>query len=303
MSPALAMPQSAPDNVPQSELWGVVVTYNPAPDFENNVRALVQQVKELIIVDNQSSPAIQQFIARVASTYGARIIWGQENRGIAPALNAGMNLALASVECRWILMLDQDSHVPPDFVATMFDAYEACPFKDRVGLIAANYHLALRNLPKASAGDKAQMFREVGTLMTSGTLVKRSVFADCGSFDESFFMDYVDHDFCLRVRRRGFRIIQANHAVLQHRLGSPTSHRLFGKYLTASNYSPNRRYHNTRNRIIVYRRYFRAETPWIIGDCLKWCRETLKMILVERDRKQKLASIARGLWDGFRAPK
>jgi rhamnosyltransferase len=116
-------------------------------------------------------------------------------------------------------------------------------------------------------------------------------------------MDYVDHDFCFRVRRHGLRIIQANSAILQHQLGSPTLHRLLGRYFTTSNYSPNRRYHNTRNRIIVYRRYFYTETFWIVCDWFRWLRETLKMILVERDRKNKLASLAQGIWDGFRVPK
>jgi rhamnosyltransferase len=291
------------DGPDQSNVWAVVVTHNPTPDFEQNIRALATQVEEVIIVDNQSSQAIRQFIGNVAVTYKIETIWGQENLGIASALNEGVDRALASKECRWILMLDQDSHVPPDFVATMVQAYEACSFKDEVALIGAAYQLAFRTLQKPRADRERKLFRDAVTLMTSGTLMRGRVFAECGGFDESLFMDYVDHDFCFRVRRRGLRIIQAKNAILQHQLGSPTLHRLLGKYFTTPNYSPTRRYHNTRNRIVVYRRYFYAETFWIVCDCFRWLRETLKMILVEHDRKKKLGSIARGMLDGFNVPK
>jgi rhamnosyltransferase len=282
----------------KSNVWAVVVTHNPTSDFEQNVRDLAPQVDELVIVDNQSSPVIRQFIEKVASAHNTKAIWGQQNLGIASALNAGIDLALASSECRWILMLDQDSHVPPDFVATMFDAYEACAFKDEVALIGANYQLVFRTLqPPSPAGNTPA--KEVKTLMTSGTLAKRTVFTDCGSFDESFFMDYVDHEFCFRVRRHGLRIIQAKNAILQHRLGSPTLHRMFGRPFITANYSAIRRYHQARNRLIFYRRYLYTDTKWIVCDCFRWFREILKVMVVEPDRRNKLASIARGVWDGL----
>ncbi|HWY57357.1 MAG TPA: glycosyltransferase [Terriglobales bacterium] len=279
------------------------MTHNPTPEFENNICALITQLEQVIIVDNESSQTSRHFVENIAATYKIETIWSQQNLGIASALNAGIDRAMVTDECRWILMLDQDSQVPPDFVETIANAYEACPFKDKVALIGANYKLAFRPLHKLRAQRDNQTFRDVVTLMTSGTVVKRSVLMDCGRLDESFFMDYVDHDFCLRVRRHGLRIIQANNAILQHQLGTPTLHRLFGKYFTTPNYSPNRRYHNARNRIIVYRRYFYHETSWIVCDCFRWFREALKMILVEHDRNRKLRSIARGVLDGFKAAK
>jgi rhamnosyltransferase len=299
MNPVPIMHQTESANAHHcSNVWAVVVTHNPTSDFEQNVRALVPQIDELVVVDNQSSPAIRQFIGKVASAYDTKTIWGQQNLGIASALNAGIDLALASGECRWILLLDQDSHVPPDFVATMLDAYEACPFKDEVALIGANYQLVLRTLQPPTAGGKAPI-KEVKTLMTSGTLAKRTVFSDCGKFDESFFMDYVDHEFCFRVRCHGLRIIQAQNAILQHRLGSPTSHRIFGRPFITANYSPIRRYHQARNRLIFYRRYFYSDARWIVCDCFRWFREILKVVVVEPDRRNKLASIARGVRDGL----
>lgn len=285
-------------------VWAVVVTYNPAPDFEANVRALLPQVKGLIVVDNQSRSAIREILEKIVCTYQLPSIWNQQNLGIAGALNAGVRMALASGECQWILMLDQDSRVSPDFVANCLDAYDVCPFKNQVALVGANYQLPLRKPPAAfSREQEAPRFREIVSLMTSGTLAKATIFSDCGGFDESFFMDYVDHEFCFRVRRHGLRVIQVSNAILQHRLGSPTSHRLFGRHFLTSNYTPSRRYHNARNRIILYRRYFRDETNWIVCDWFRWLREVIKMILVEADRREKLTNVIRGAWAGLKASK
>jgi rhamnosyltransferase len=170
-------------------------------------------------------------------------------------------------------------------------------------MIGANYKVAMRELTSEPISVRdGPVFREVKTLMTSGSFLKSSVFADCGRFDQSLFMDYVDHEFCLRLRQHGFKVIQSNRAVLAHRLGSPTSHRILWKRFMVTNYSPSRRYSNARNRLVVYRRYLTFDTLWVLQDILKWFRETVTMVLVEQNRTKKLTSIARGVWDGIREP-
>ena len=280
----------------------MIVTHNPDSNLERNVRALRPQVGKLIIVDNQSSSAAHSLIARIASACGVEIIWNNQNLGIAAGLNAGIERALSCGQYPWIAMFDQDSLVPSDFVAAIFEAYWGCPLRERVAMIGANYKLAMRELAGEPISGNGSAFREVKTLMNSGSFLKTSVFADCGRFDQSLFMDYVDHDFCLRLRRHGFKLIQAPRAVLVHRLGSPTSHRFLWKRFMVTNYSPGRRYSNARNRLIVYRRYLTSDTFWVLQDIFNWLREIAKMVLVEQDPIKKLISVTRGCWDGIREP-
>ena len=288
---------------PRADVCAVIVTYNPDSSFEQNVRALLPQVGKLIIVDNQSSTAAHSLVARIASACGVEIIWNDRNSGIAAGLNAGIERALACSQYSWIATFDQDSLVPPDFVANIFAAYSACPFRENVAMIGANYKLAMRESASEPISVRnGPVFREVKTLMTSGSFLKSSVFADCGRFDQSLFMDYVDHEFCLRLRQHGFKVIQAVRALLAHRLGSPTSHRILGKRFMVTNYSPIRRYSNARNRLIVYRRYLSSDTLWILHDIFKWFREIAKIVLVEQNRTEKLVSLTRGCWDGIREP-
>ena len=298
-----AQPAPLRKTTTHAQVCAVVVTYNPDPSLEQNVRALLPQVGKVIIVDNQSSPAARSLVARVASDCVVEVVWNDQNLGIAIGLNAGIDRALSYGQYSWIATFDQDSLVPPDFVDAIFEAYSSCPFRDDVAMIGANYKLAMSaSTSEPTPVENGSCFREVKTLMTSGSFLKSAVFGTDDRFDESLFMDYVDHDFCLRLRQRGFRIIQAFGAVLDHRLGSPTSHRVLGKPFMVPNYSPARYYSNARNRVIVYRRYLASDTLWVLLDNLKWLRDTTKLVLAEENRGKKLASLARGWWDGMRQP-
>ena len=281
------------------DVCAVMVTYNPDSSFEPNVRALLPQVGQLIIVDNQSSVTARSTIAKTAAACRVEVVWNKQNQGIAAGLNAGIDWALSHGPFSWIATFDQDSQVSPDYVAAIFEAYSACPFADKVGIIGANYK---RSIHEASDNSRASdfAFREIKSTMTSGSFLKTVVFDSCGRFDESLFMDYVDHEFCLRVRKHGFKVIQAGNALLTHRLGSPTPHRILWKRFTSTNHSPSRRYYNARNRLLVYRRYLSAEPLWVLSDAFGWLREIVKVTLYERDRTEKLGGIAKGVWDALR---
>ena len=183
----------------------VMVTYNPEPSFEQNVRALLPQVGKLIIVDNQSAAAGHSVVARTAASCEVEVIWNQHNRGIAAGLNAGIDRALATGTYSWIATFDQDSRVPADYVAAILESYSACPFRDEVAIVGANYNQIQDCGDNPIPTRKGFVFREIKSAITSGSLVKSTVFGICGRYDESLFMDYVDHEFCLRLRKHGFQ--------------------------------------------------------------------------------------------------
>ena len=47
-------------------------------------------------------------------------------------------------------------------------------------------------------------------------MTRRAVFDEAGGFDEAFPIDFNDVDYCLRVRRAGYRIVYTPHARLYH---------------------------------------------------------------------------------------
>ena len=143
-------------------------------------------------------------------------------------------------------------------------------------------------------------FKEMTVALQSGSLFSRTAFKDVGLFDEAFFIDYVDFEFCLRLRKHGFRLIEATQAPIFHRVGMPTRHTFLGMACTVFNHSPLRRYYAARNRLSVYRRYLFSDPRWIGHDMWSWFKEIVKLVLFENDRLGKLTYMARGGWDALR---
>src|SRR5438105_13217079 len=95
-----------------ADVCAVMVTYNPEPSFEQNVRDLLPQVGKLIIVDNQSSSVAHALIRQAASTHRVEVIWNERNMGVAGALNRGIHRALATGPYHSIATFDQGSRMP-----------------------------------------------------------------------------------------------------------------------------------------------------------------------------------------------
>jgi GT2 family glycosyltransferase len=47
-------------------------------------------------------------------------------------------------------------------------------------------------------------------------MTRREVFEEVGGFDEKFPLDFGDVDYCLRLRRAGYRIVYTPYAQLYH---------------------------------------------------------------------------------------
>lgn len=294
-------PVSAPRTLLAMKICAVMVTYNPDSSLEQNIRALLPHVDRLIIVDNGSEPSIRPQIEAIAAACQFEVIWNKENLGLATALNIGIRSALGSGDYSWIATFDQDSRVSSGFRDAMLQAYLACPYRERVGIIGPHHVMFPDELTKRqSRGQITPVFREIPVVMQSGIFLSAAALRSTGLFDESFFIDYVDFEFCLRVRKNRLRVIEAPNAIVAHQLGDPSRHTIFGKTTTVYSHSPLRRYYAARNRLRMYPRYLLSDFPWLCHDAWSWLKEVIKLMLFEEDRRQKLGFIARGIWDALR---
>jgi len=280
-------------------ICAIVVSYNPSPSLLENVAALASQVDEVVVVDNGSSSESRDILAQLDGIPGCRLICNADNLGIAAALNAGVRYAL-TIGYDWIATFDQDSTVTDGYIHSLIDAWEECPFRDQVALVSPRYRDRKTGLISSYDRKKSQgKSAEVQTTMTSGNIVRADAFERAGFFDESFFMDCVDHEFCLRLRRNGYRIVESRDSILLHSLGDMTLHRLLGRQFKVYNHLPFRRYYNVRNRIVIYRRYLFRFPAWIFHDLFNLCREIAGIVLFEKDSALKLSAVCRGAFDGI----
>lgn len=289
-------------DVRPADVGAVFVTYRGGPLIERTIGAVVPQVAHVFVVDNGSTDeATIEALRRLESSHRERltVVRLGENLGIGAALNEGLARA-RSAGLAWLLTMDQDSVAAPDMVAQLRAAVLRCADPGSVALVAPRcVDLPEDNEPVAAQGPVP----EPGTLTplrwihTSGNLVRISAFDRVGPFRADYFIDHVDYEFCLRLRRAGLAIVRCEDAVLQHRLGYRTRARFFHRMVTCYNYSPARRYYQTRNGIVLALdardwEFTRSRIKVI-------ARETLVIALFEKDRVAKLRLTARGIRDGF----
>jgi rhamnosyltransferase len=266
-------------------LSGVVVLYQPAEDAIENIRSYEEALELLVIVDNspEPSPVILEF----ARASGKILYVGDGvNRGIAWALNEGARAAREAGSA-WLLTMDQDSRFEPGALAALIEGAQG----ERLGIVSPRHKIEGKPDPAGEPGA-----REAAYVMTSGNLLNLEAYAAAGPFLEKLFIDYVDCEYCLRLRKRGYRIVVTGRSVLAHRYGRITPRRLLGKVAYPTHHEPFRKYYIVRNRLYVLWNY----PAFLRVDFWPFVREITKGVLFEDRRLVKLGYMLRGAADFLR---
>jgi rhamnosyltransferase len=272
-----------------------IVTYKPSDALEKNVAALRGQVDGLVIVDNGSEEAHLTRIDEIANSYACKVVRNGRNLGIAAALNIGVANAKAR-DCRWIVLFDQDSTVNNSFISSMLRTYQEASLSSSAGIVSPR-HID-RNFSFYMPPLKDRRGHILAT-MTSGSMIPIELFDRCGLFDESLFIDYVDHEFCLRIRNAGYSIIESAGAELLHSLGKTSVRKCMAWKLVSSNHSAARKYYIARNRVWLYRRYYKKDFYWCWRDARLMAGDLLRTLILEDNTGAKLRNTFLGISDAI----
>jgi rhamnosyltransferase len=282
----------------KATICGVIVTHHPDQEFHSRLQRLMSQVANVAVVDNGSSESCVKQIRELADQGDVHLILNQTNEGIARALNQGVEWAMDQ-GCNWVLTLDQDTCITGDFLQRLTSAYFEFPDRERLAVIGSNYVDPVRKTEFVSSNGQSQSsWKEVKTVITSGSLVSLSVFRTIGQFREELFIDCVDFEYCLRARDRGFRVILVPQATMSHPIGAVTLHKLPWKTTGTGNYPPIRWYYMTRNQLILAREFLWKEPGWTLSMLFRQFKSVILMCLFEKATGQKIKYIAMGLVDG-----
>jgi rhamnosyltransferase len=235
----------------------------------------------------------------IAASLGSHVILNSRNEGIARALNLGADWAVRH-GYSWMLMLDQDTTVSPEMMPSLAQLFLRDPSSNNLAIIGSNYIDKATGLVKTDFAP-AGVFQaqEMVSVLTSGSLLSLSAYQTLGPFRDDFFIDCVDHEYCLRARSRGYRVIMTSHPVMAHGIGNLTVHKFLWKTIGASNHEPSRQYFMSRNTWILAREYLAKEPRWILHYLRAWLKSTVVICLFERQRYKKLKNITRGCIDGL----
>jgi len=284
----------------RGNIGAVVVTHHPDAGFGDRLEAMAAQVAGLVVVDNSADDAVAELLRSAADRAGAQLVRNAGNLGVAAALNVGARWA-AGAGFAWLLTLDQDSIPQPHLVDGLVAVFHGCEFQSRLGAIGANYVNAFNAAVQFPASwFRGRAWRECPTVITSGTLLSLAACGTVGPFREEFFIDAVDHDYCLRLRAKGYRVVVAREALMEHSLGVFARTKVLGKPIAYSEQAPARKYYRTRNQLVLIREYLVREPRWALDLVRCLSRDTARMLLFERSRLRKTAAVALGAWHFLR---
>ncbi len=277
--------------VHQKEIAAVVVLYHPDDTVLNNINTYIYQVDVIFVIDNTGLKFTNaDLISKIKNMKKIFYIPNNENLGIAKALNIGAAYAIKS-GYNFLLTMDQDSRATPTMVA---DLINCRAMRDHATLgILSPFHSTIAT-PTPPIDRKHQ---QVLTAWTSGSLLNLKAYRRTGPFNESLFIDFVDHEYCLRLNLAGYKIFKVNKAVLHHEIGNQRRHKLLWISPVSSNHSALRRYYITRNRFYLASRFKNDFPSFFRKDFVTFLKELVVIFLFERKKIDKYKMIFYGFCD------
>lgn len=276
----------------------VIITYNVENDFKERINRLKGKVDEIIVVDNGSKAETINMLNELEKE--VTVIYLEDNKGIASALNKGIKYSIEK-GYNWILTLDHDSIITDNMIKNMLTCYEGLnnELKEKVAMLVPVHveEKEYQNGSNINEEKASNSYIEVLTEITSGALTKAEIYKNVGMYDEKLFIDLVDHDYCLSLNKKGFKIIQVNNATLIHNLGESVRKSILGLKMIPTNHSPLRRYYMSRNRHYIWEKYKDDFPSWVLTDKRRFITENLKIVLFEDNKIEKFKYIKRGIKD------
>jgi rhamnosyltransferase len=272
-----------------SKVAAVVVLYNPELNDLANINSYIDQVEKIFVVDN-SDKINEPLFQKVKSLNKVAYISNNGNLGIAAALNIGAKKAITE-GFDYLLTMDQDSEASSSLVTTLLKGFS---IDSKVALVSpVVYHRNGKEIIKKPG----KSFEQVITNWTSGSLLDLHIFKNTGGFKEELFIDYVDHEFCLRLNKMGYKIFICNNTFLKHSLGKVEEINLFFRKVYPTNHSAIRLYYRARNRFYVKKIYKKILPVFFKQDDIEFWKGFLKAILFERSKLEKIKYFLWGYLD------
>jgi N-acetylglucosaminyl-diphospho-decaprenol L-rhamnosyltransferase len=235
---------------PGMDLSVVTVSYNTRELLRECLASVFSTLgprlrHEVIVVDNASSDGS---VAMIRDSFPqVRVLANPENVGFA----AGSNQGLEESSGRYVILLNPDTVASPGALERMVALMEeqgdvgivgpkliypdgefqhsafAFPTLSMIFLDFFPLHHRLLNsrlngrYPRALY-EKGQPF-PIDHPLGAALMVRRSVLDEVGSLDESFFMYCEEIDWCMRIKRAGWRILCCPRAEIVHYVAQSTS--------------------------------------------------------------------------------
>jgi rhamnosyltransferase len=264
----------------------VIASFNGFTTILDTISAIRNQVDYIYVVDNGSKSDSLDLLKHLSAQGIIELIDLKENKGIALALNLGVERA-KQLGSKWVLTMDQDSLPETDMVSVMLKYQK---FNKNAKCLSPNL---INN--KTECSIKKDTISSYA--ITSGNLVHIDIFNKVGCYNVGYFIDCVDFEFSLRVRKAGFEIHKVKDAKMYHTVGqSSYIPSLIKSFYTR--HPPIRRYYMFRNYFLLARKYLFFDFLFIVKLGLLQIILLIIILIYEENRTDTFWHVWMGVIDG-----
>ncbi len=221
---------------PKYRVAAIVVTYNRLALLKESLAALKSQrypLAKIFIIDNASTDGTQAWFEQssLAQDYTFQFIQLGKNVGGAGGFEAGMSYAMRE-EYDWLWLMDDDSIAEPKALESLLASELA--HEDEVGVLSSKVVGVEGNVLDMNrqftfdswTGDRhwvdlsqfKQEAFEVDCTSFVGFLIRTDVVKKIGLPIGSMFIHFDDHEYSLRVRQAGYKIMVISSSSIVHKL-------------------------------------------------------------------------------------
>lgn len=213
-----------------------------------------------------------------------------KNDGLSVAFNVMCQEAISN-GFNYICLFDQDSSININDLIKMIDYIETDTEK-YIGIYAPEIiYIHRNNALLRTENDPTGVERN--WVILSGSFINLLTYQKTDGFDKNYFIDRLDYDYCLMIRRLRYKVIMIKNVFLYHALGEQVR----GIFRGVVQHSSLRHYYMFRNRLYFYLKKNKLSILNIITVGLGSLKHMFTILLYEKQKIEKLKMIIHGVKD------
>ena len=210
----------------------IILSYNKGELTKRCVKSIIDKSfypnYEIIIVDNASKDkTTKKILKELEKSKRVKVIYNKKNYGFAGGNNIGMKKSTGD----FLIILNNDTVITPGWISRL--VYHASdkntglvgPVTNNIGN-EAKIDLGYSNLKEMEGKIREYTSKHWGEKLELDRIAafcwikRREIYEKIGGFDQRFFPAFFeDDDYCLRVKKAGYKIFCAEDVFIHHELG------------------------------------------------------------------------------------
>ncbi len=236
-------------------------------------------VKEYLKDELESSASTKENILSNVPRKNLILIENDDNYGFAEGNNIGIRFALNKLNSDFVLLLNNDTVVDPQFLNELINVAEndshigilgptVYEYKSPCKIQSAGtkiYQSIGEAINRTSRGNKASDEpEEVDSVIGCALLARSELFHKIGYLNKDYFAYLEETEWCVRAHKASYRIVYVPKGKIWHK-GGATSNKITGFYLY--HYTRNKfwfmKKHSTNKQYIIFLIYFFGFRMWV----------------------------------------